>query len=336
MKKKLVLRADGNTTIGFGHVYRLLALADILKGDFEIVFAISTSEKLLLELISSYSDKIISLPAYNYTLPDQKKEDEEMSFDLGGFLSGDEIVVTDGYWFGEQYQKAVKKTKAKLVCIDDFAENYFYADAVINHAPGVKVSDYRGEPYTKYFLGLDYALLRKNFFSPFSPNHKTGSLLIGMGGSDPYGITEKVLNAVIHSHRFSEIHLLAPALFTEKKMAGICEGAANVNCVFHKNLNADALVTLMDNCKYAIVSASTLLLEFYSRGIICMTGYYTPNQKSIYNGFVNDYKAIGLGDLNNFEPKEVIEAMNRQLNVQPLKAPLHSYSNIKKIFTGLC
>jgi len=332
MKKKLVLRADGNTTIGFGHVYRLLALADILKGDFEIVFAISTSEKLLLELISSYSDKIISLPAYNYTLPDQKKEDEEMSFDLGGFLSGDEIVVTDGYWFGEQYQKAVKKTKAKLVCIDDFAENYFYADVVINHAPGIKTSNYKGAQHTQYFLGLDYALLRKDFFKPFSKNRKAGSLLIGMGGSDPYGITEKVLNAVIHSHRFSEIHLLAPALFTEKKMSEICDSAVNVNCIFHRNLKAETLANLMDSCQYAIASASTLLLECYSRGIICMTGYYTPNQKSIYNGFVNDYKAIGLGDLNNFEPKEVIEAMNRQLNAQPLKAPLQSDFNIKKIF----
>ena len=37
--QKLFFRADGNSSIGLGHLLRLLAVADALKYKFEITFA---------------------------------------------------------------------------------------------------------------------------------------------------------------------------------------------------------------------------------------------------------------------------------------------------------
>lgn len=38
MKKNVIFRSDVNHLIGFGHIYRLLALADILKGEYFLMF----------------------------------------------------------------------------------------------------------------------------------------------------------------------------------------------------------------------------------------------------------------------------------------------------------
>jgi spore coat polysaccharide biosynthesis predicted glycosyltransferase SpsG len=45
---RLVLRADGNSRIGLGHVMRLLALADILREQFGCVFVIQEPDAVLL------------------------------------------------------------------------------------------------------------------------------------------------------------------------------------------------------------------------------------------------------------------------------------------------
>ncbi|HLP21160.1 MAG TPA: hypothetical protein VK174_12700 [Chitinophagales bacterium] len=338
---KILLRGDGNDIIGYGHVYRLLALADILKDKFEIVFAICAPSAQLAQTVKNYCAELIELPLFeHYTLPAFKKNNEEVPFDIADYLSGIDIVVLDGYWFGPLYQQAVKNTGVKLVCIDDFAENYFFADAVINHAPGLDSAKYKGEPYTKYFLGLDYALLRKDFFRPFT-NKRTGrSLFLNLGGTDTYDLTPKLLESAMRSSLFNTIYFLAPVAYTSEHLHRMEKIANETNkqLVTKSNMQAAALVELMDSCDYALVSASTILLECYSRRITCFTGYYTSNQLNIYNGFIGEKRAIGLGDLRAIETTgfdqdgslfNLTEEINKPAN--PLNAPY----NLNHLFTQL-
>ncbi len=342
MKKRIILRADGNTTIGLGHVYRLLALADMLRADYQIAFAIAKPDDFLKNTILLYVHEIVELPfVFTYISPFLKLPEEEILFDLMNIIEGTEIVVTDGYWFGTNYQRAVKKTGAKLVCVDDLAETYFVADAVINHAPGVLARQYRGESYTKYYLGLDYAMLRKDFFKPFQQNRIEGSLLIGLGGTDQCEITGKVLDAAIRSNFFSQIHLITSPLFSEiqNHYLQLVSHDHPQRVILYENLDASQLSTLMDTCSYAIVSASTMLIECYSRGLICFSGYYTNNQLNIYNGFISQNLAFGLGDFNNFDVHVInseIENHARNQLVLHAHQPLNSVINIQKLFLKLC
>ncbi len=338
MNKKIILRADGNATIGLGHVYRLLALADMLRDDFHITFAITQPDDFLKTSILQYAHEIIEMPdTFTYTFPSQKKPGEERPFDLAPNLTGSEIVVTDGYWFGSAYQQAVKKTGAKLVCIDDFAENYFFADAVINHAPGVSVQQYIGQPFTKFYLGLDYALIRKTFFKSFPSQRNESAVLIGLGGSDPNEITVKAIEVSLLSDLFNEIHVIVSPLFTEKlkQQLRLLARQHSHRIFLHQHLESVKLAALMDACTFAIVSASTMLIECYSRGLICFTGYFTGNQLNIYNGFVKQELAYGWGDFNNFE----VNARTAELSVSfkvrkinQLRQPLNTIANIQSIF----
>src|SRR5262245_29046639 len=138
MKSKVILRANGTSLIGFGHIYRLLALADILKNNFYLIFVLYKTDEFIQEEIKKYCDEIIVLDKeLPYKTSDEIRPTDEIEFDLDGVLEGGEIVVLDGYYFGSTYQQEVKRRNCKLVSIDDLAVNHFYADAVINHAPGL-------------------------------------------------------------------------------------------------------------------------------------------------------------------------------------------------------
>ena len=54
------------------------------------------------------------------------QENYLLNFQKQGFLNkltGDEIVVLDGYQFDSNYQKEIKNKESKLVCIDDVVAN---------------------------------------------------------------------------------------------------------------------------------------------------------------------------------------------------------------------
>ncbi|MEA3444958.1 MAG: UDP-2,4-diacetamido-2,4,6-trideoxy-beta-L-altropyranose hydrolase, partial [Bacteroidota bacterium] len=174
MKRKVILRADGSQTIGMGHFIRTLALAEMLKDDFYLVFATREPTEYQLKEISRICDESISLPKDN------------SHFDVFlTYLQGNEIVVLDNYYFDTNYQRKIREKGCKLVCIDDMHDKHYVADVVINHAEGIKESDFSIDENTKLCLGLDYALLRSPFFIKDDSNIKSKDfqILIGIGGA---------------------------------------------------------------------------------------------------------------------------------------------------------
>ena len=337
--RRLVLRGDGNEIIGFGHIFRLLALADILKNEYIITFVIDRASDSLKSIIHSYVHDIIELGNdFPYTLPGEKRVDDEIPFDLDRCLTGKEIVVTDGYWFGTKYQQAIKNTSTSLVCIDDLAGVYFCADAVINHAPGVERKRYEGANYTKFYLGLDYSVLRKVFFDPFPTQKKDEALFISFGGSDHYNFTIKAVEQLILSASKKKLHILTFDYYSDLTKSKLDEFQALYPDTIHlyRNLNGEELRQLLDQCTHALLSASTILLECYSRGLICLTGFYTENQISIYNGFVKDNMAVGLGDFFHYNFSNIEQIMQNPVKVKKAEMPLNSINNIKKIFSAVC
>ena len=85
-KRKIYFRADADSQIGYGHFIRTLALADMLRDDFDCTFFTqSPSEYQQIEV-----EKVCPLVCLS---SDDRKFDEFLNH-----LSGDEIVVLDNYF----------------------------------------------------------------------------------------------------------------------------------------------------------------------------------------------------------------------------------------------
>ena len=293
----MCIRADGSSNIGLGHIVRCISVAHMLKEKFMIhFFALEIPEALKSEIFQN---------GWNITFI-------EKELDFLNELKGNEIVILDGYLFDSDYQKQIKNKGCKLVCIDDFHDQHFYADLVINHAPGVNKEVYKGEPYTKYLLGPDYALLRPEFLENTSDENKKywkgiESIFVCFGGSDSKNLTAKVLSW-LPSKDYSVTVVLGNSYSHQDTLNKVIEERQDLEITVKNSLSAEEMSNELEQADLALVPASGILFEVISIGLPVMSGYYTDNQMAIYKGFLEEGVFI---DANSFSEKSLTEAFRK-------------------------
>jgi len=326
MKPDVYIRADGNEQIGLGHLVRCSALAHMLKDDFNITFYSHSIPKQLENEFNGNGFKIVRIA-------------EEKDF--LSIVTNDKVVVLDGYGFDTNYQRDIKQKDAKLVCIDDLHDRKFFADLIINHAPGITPQDYKAQPYTQFALGLDYALLRPAFLKQAQKKRhidKIETVLICFGGADPKGLTEKTLKIIAGFKKFEKIIVVTGTAFI--KTREFDQLILSDNRVVHRhNLDEKQMLETMLEAQLSIIPSSSILLEALAVGGVVITGYYTNNQKDISNKFSNKYKQIlVIGDLNtqSIKSQHIKNCENNILNwnIEPLITN-NIQNNILKEFQNL-
>lgn len=327
--RTIIFRADGNSNIGFGHVYRMLALMEMFDSvTRKIVFISQSLPESIARHIRDQKIHHEIVSDYDLEIPD-KQNGFEIALDMK--LTGSEIVVLDGYHFGIEYQQSIKRLGNKLVYIDDLGGNQFIADAVINHAPGAV---YKDNLTTKFYTGLDYAMLRMPFLSPFKKGEKVGRVAyVCMGGSDYFEYSLMLLDLINLNGGFDAINLVLSSKYPERLIEKLNTYKSTTPLNLYSDVNAKELVSLMNESTHAFVSASTVLLESYARGLYCYTGYYTKNQQMIYNGFINNNLAVGMGDFSTLDLKRFKTILSGL--PEKLKKPLNSANNIIRILSEL-
>jgi UDP-2,4-diacetamido-2,4,6-trideoxy-beta-L-altropyranose hydrolase len=303
VKKIVKIRADGDAEIGLGHLFRCIALAEMLQKDFSIhFFSLTIPESLQTILLNK---------GFSFT----KMEVER---DFMKFLAGDEIVVLDHYQLSSSYQKEVRNKGCKLVCIDDLHEKEFFADLIINHLPGADPKDYKAQSYTNFALGVDYALLRPLFLQKDKGEkgaEAIKSIFICFGGSDIRNLTKQVLGIVCGYSEFEQINVvLGPAYnYLEDLMPNI--NSDNRVKVF-QDLKEDQILQLMKISDLAIVPASGILYEIVATNTPVITGSYVDNQKYFLEQFS---RLSSVKSVDNFDKLKLMNAIQEFLSIKKLK-----------------
>ena len=291
---RVIIRTDGNTQIGLGHLTRCIALSHMLKNDFEIVFACKhIPEQVEAETMKS---------GFQVRRINNDKE-------LFHHINTEDIVVLDGYSFDVSYQKEIKAHGNMLVVIDDLHDQQYYADLIINQAPSATETEYIAQNYTRYSLGVDYALLRPSFLAAAAANkedHNMENLLICFGGADPKNLTEKVLKVVVNDVRFKKITVVTGCAYAFSDTLN--EILARFSHVEHYScLDESAMIQVIKKAGIAIVPASGILFEILAVGCKAISGMYMDNQRIIYHQFLNKGLII---DAGNFQEANVQTALN--------------------------
>lgn len=303
MLKKILFRADGNEEIGYGHVIRSLALADMLKEDFECIFV----TRFLNDFLENEINKICS----SYILLSNNGSKHLTEFK--NMLNGNEIVVLDNYFFSTDYQKQIRSKKAILVCIDDLGDKHFVSDLIINHIDISRYKAYSMESYTKLILGIENALLRKEFLEvKQSSIDKENNILLAFGGADFNNLTYKYLTVLVRSKLNVTINVIINKK-NEKFKEILQEAGNNSNVNVYYGLSANEVRSLMLRSKTAILPSSTMCIEALTSGINIISGYYINNQKYAYFYFMNSGFITGMGDLNNVQEELLIKQVEMNL-----------------------
>ncbi len=294
---------DGDSVMGMGHVFRCIALAGMLKDEFEIIFVVKSS--------SNY-DPILNAGFRMSILPESVDIEKEPKW-LKNNFNNPCFVVLDGYPFSKSYQEQIRSSGNKLFYIDDLMNGIQVADVVINHCPGIMKSHYQTSMHTKLALGLGFSLLRQSFLEFDSKSRKKisaiQSILVSFGGSNPGGFSFKSVEQLLKLKELKEIHLLggSPQDFSSLEKEG------SPKLLVHSFLNEKQVFNLMKSVDLAIVPSSTGSLELAALNTPMILGYFVENQKNIYEGLKGISCVHGIGDYNLFDfanLKEIVRGLN--------------------------
>ncbi|WP_338875978.1 UDP-2,4-diacetamido-2,4,6-trideoxy-beta-L-altropyranose hydrolase [Spirosoma sp. SC4-14] len=247
---RVVLRADGNAQIGMGHVMRCLALSHMLRDEFLLQFAIKEPEAYVCTLIQQAGLCVVPLP---------ESTADTTFLEL---INTDDIVVLDGYAFDISFQKQIRNRTKRLIYIDDLLKGHQVADVVINHAGGIRTNEYDAEPYTKFYLGPHYALLRPEFLQPqgFGSAIRGGPFFVSMGGADLQNMSLHILEAIRLVDPMLPIHIvLGP--FHPNRQSIEAYSLQLPNLVILQNQNVNEMVRELQQCSLALTSCSTIAYE---------------------------------------------------------------------------
>jgi len=304
MLKKILFRADGNEEIGYGHVIRSLALADMLKENFECIF--------VTRFLNDFLENEINKVCNSYILLSNNGNNHLTEFK--NMLKGDEIVVLDNYFFTSDYQIEIRSKNVILACIDDLGDKHFVSDLIINHIDISPYNVYSMESYTKLIIGIENALLRKEFLKvKQSSLDKENSVLLAFGGVDFKNLTYKYLTVLVNSKLNVTIDVIINKK-NEKFKEILEESGNNSNVNVYYDLSANEVRSLMLRTKTAILPSSTMCIEALSSGINVISGYCVNNQKYAYLYFMNNGFITGIGDLNNVQKEFLIKQVEINLN----------------------
>jgi UDP-2,4-diacetamido-2,4,6-trideoxy-beta-L-altropyranose hydrolase len=302
--KRILFRADGNSEVGLGHLYRIFALVELFKKEYDVV------------LVTSAKTTVSAIPAdYCYALiPEAVSVEQEPGWLQQHYPATEYRIVADGYQFNEAWQRYLKANGYHLTYIDDFCREHMYADVLINHSLAARASDYKTERYTKLALGTKYAILRPSFLEAAKQARETRSLktaFVCFGGADPFDLTLKATQALLAFSEIMSIHIVVGAAYAHRDIFAL--KASEKTIQVHQNLSEKELVTLMKACDFAIASSSTILYELCSVKMPVLSGYYVENQKGLYQGCLDHQLIFGAGNLEYSDTEDFKEKIKTVL-----------------------
>ena len=311
-KKKILFRADGNSQIGLGHIYRCIGIAQRLKNYFSIIIAIHEPSESIQHNIE-LNAKLIKLPKFESYLEEATYIAKEIVQKLK--IS---IITLDGYFFDTQYQKILKeKNIITLVSIDDYQPFHYLSDIVINHAAGLNVNMFSTEEYTRLYLGEDFLLLRNEFLH-FRQKPKVISeikeIFICFGGTDEENYTYKILNSLVSDQDLRFHVVIGSSNCNINSIKKLHEG--NKNIKLYINLSPKELADVMFNSQLGIIPSSTVSLEAQCCKMVLITGLTAKNQISIYNGLIQKNTVFGIQNFSsyNFSKLKILLARIKKQN----------------------
>ena len=301
----IIFRADANNAMGLGHLVRASALAEMLKDDYHCILATRCKMESLLKEISTAFIEIISLSEVSYT--------EEAKF-FDKISSKENLVVLDGYNFDDVYQQELFQKGYDIFSIDDIHAFNFYSKVIINHSGGFTPLHYHSLPFTQFYLGPRYSLLRQPFLKA-AQNRRNSitdkNCFVCFGGADPNNRTMQVLKKDTIRHYFEKLHVVVGNAYQYKNELEVFVKDKE-KIVIHCALSPTDMVAIMKQCSYAICSPSTVVYEYLSVGGIVFLDQIADNQKDVISYFLKDGMAFSPDLIGCLTNKDVASSFTKQ------------------------
>lgn len=320
--KSIIIRADGSSQIGTGHLMRCVALAQgIAKVGLTPIF--------ITKKIDDVAEKIFSRYKFQpHFIENNLNEQDDASLTIEIAAKNQaEIIAIDHYKLKETFRSEILENGFETLVFDDVLEDEkISATYILNQNLGAEslLERYKEiAPETKkYMLGEKYVLLREKIIkigkkvrkerptriSKIAIGEINPNILIIFGGSDIKDLTALTLEQFKNfDNNYDNINVvcgLGMKKETEKKVEELSKTMPRVNVLKNPDLSK-----LMSQTDIAITAAGTTTHELAYFGIPMVLVQIADNQSVICENFSKRNLAEVITDLNNFEP-QLIEILH--------------------------
>lgn len=198
--RKAILRADGSTRLGLGHLIRSLALLqEFRRRGWQV--ALATRQDELSGVLDTpmfhnllIDTELIPVP------PDTEIGSDELT--VAGFENAD-LVIVDYYGIDADVEVNFCPTGALVLVIDDLADRRHACDVLVDQTMGRQTQAYENliPKGCRQLLGQDFVLLRETFAdirktSLLRRRHPIKHIIVALGATDARGETAEILSAL--------------------------------------------------------------------------------------------------------------------------------------------
>lgn len=284
----LYIRTDMNGQIATGHVMRCLSIADAAKdAGVDTVFILADEQACDLLLKRGYSYIVLGTE-WNHMeseLPLIKKIIKEKQI---------EKILIDSYQVTEIYLKQLSEV-VQTYYMDDINAFLYPVHGIICYANYCAKFHYQ-ERYSEaeLYLGTKYVPLRKEFChcEAKSIKSKAESLLIMSGGSDTYGVLEKILEKLDQT-LFQRVDVICGMYYTDyESLKEKYQSYKNIR--LHKAVQN--LDEYMKKADLAVSAGGTTLYELCAIGTPAISYSIADNQLDNVRKFEEDDIIAYAGD----------------------------------------
>lgn len=277
----IAFRVDGSSTIGLGHYYRCVTLAQALcAADHHCIFISQYYPEKLSNTLQVLGIEIHKLPKEQVL--DQEK-DAQLSFQMIGNQQLDWLIV-DHYGLDATWHKALKDLAKRRLVIDDLANRHYDCEVLLDSTYLRQPFDYEGlcPSNTRLLLGADYILLREQFLHRRVNLDKlqrdSDRLFIHFGAVDHLNMTAKTLSLLEAIEWPGKVDIV---LSSEAKFLKQIKTLVMRHQSWHLYVDIDNMADVMAACNAAIGAGSTNSWERCSLGLPSLVIQVADNQSDI-------------------------------------------------------
>jgi len=333
-KTDVLFRVDCGPGIGTGHVFRCLAIAEVLQArGLSVVMHMSDPSPALVQRAEAIGVVV-------EVLPDEARLSwcEDASWCLRhapapgqGLL----WVVVDHYELDHRWHAALRSTGARILVVDDLGGRPLDADIILNQVPLERVhsaceAQVIGQP--RLLFGPRWTLLRREFQAVelMRRQRRPGTppaVLLFCGGEDHKGLTTTALDAL--SRRPAEVEplvLLGHAYPHPESVVERCERLGVVCHVAHPQPS-----TLLGQVDVVVATCGMFALEAHACGLPLVLVSVSDIQQEVAESLAREARVVHLPQLALGDPDVLLSAITAVLSAYIHTPPATTFDAAERL-----
>lgn len=285
--KKILIRCDASYNIGLGHLSRCLVLANELRCNYclDPEFACLGNSNALVNiddsgfLRHSMADEIYSCEG-------------EWLDELVEIVSPSCIILDIRTALPSEHLTRYKKQGVLVALIDDGSSRRLVADLMFYPpVPQLGLLDWEGCKGSVH-VGWEWVIVKPEFNQSSNENnrlnpHRSGRnktrVLLSFGGSDPHGLTFRVVSVLLSGFRDLHLVIVLGADFVGED--ALESQLSKSKLIYELHRNVSDMYSLMAKCHVALVAFGTVAYELAAMGIpaahLCLTQDHALSASSL-------------------------------------------------------